>query len=254
MNITEIFVTFDIFHFDISSKFLRFVQLSKIHFIFTAFDVSQFDISGKEIRDEQLINRLEKNVINCGVGGQGANTALNILNNNVFENLIPENSKVKHCFYTLIKDHIYRNFRCEGHCIDSFIYENDKYIRVKQPYGIFKNIFARCYIFKKVFLPLIDEHNEDFYEDYLLETLRKINDILQEKYNADLTLIIWPGDPEKYSENFINKLKQIKLGVLFVPENFLLYDLGYKVKNDGHPTLKANEVIAENLYNYITIN
>ena len=193
----------------------------------------------------------EKNVINCGVGGQGTNTALNILNNNLFENLIPENSKVKHCFYTLIKDHMYRNFRCEGHCIDSFIYENGKFVRVRQPYGIFKSIFARCYIFKKVFLPLIDKHNEDFYEDYLLSLLKKIDSILKEKYDSKLTLIIWPGEPEKYSKEFINKLKKIELDVIFIPENFLLYDLEYRIKNDGHPTLKANEAIAENLYNYI---
>lgn len=193
----------------------------------------------------------DKNVINCGVGGQGTNTALNILNNNVFEKLIPENSKVKHCFYTLIKDHIYRNFRYEGYCIDSYLYENGKYTRVKQPYGIFKYIFARSYIFRKIWLPLIDEHNEDFYEDYLLKILRKMSDILKEKYDANLTLIVWPGDPGEYRKEFLDKLKNIKLDIIFVPDSFISYDLGYRVKDDGHPSAKANKEIAEKLYNYL---
>lgn len=193
----------------------------------------------------------EKNVINCGVGGQATNTALNILNNDVFENLIPEKSKVKHCFYTLIKDHIYRNFRYEGYCIDSYLYKDNKYTKVKQPYGIFKSLFARCYIFRKVFLPWIDEHNEDFYEDYLLETLKEINGILKEKYNSKLTLIVWPGDPGEYREVFLDKLKKVSLDIIFVPDSFLSYDLGYRVKEDGHPTAQANNIIAEKIYDYL---
>lgn len=191
----------------------------------------------------------KKNVVNCSVSGQSTNTALNILNNYTFEKLIQKNSKIKHCFYFLIKDHIYRNFRYEDNaaCIDGYLYKDNKWY-IPTALGKIKYIFARSYIFRKVFLPVIDGYFEQYYEDYMIKSLEEINTMVERKYNSKLTIVVWT---EFLSESFVNKLKKTELDLIFLLEYFNSEEDGYKIKHDGHPTAKANEEIAEILYNHI---
>lgn len=191
----------------------------------------------------------EKNIINCGFSGCGTNTALNILNSNLFRYFIPKNSKVKHSFYTLIEDHIYRNFRYEhySYCIDGYLYRNKKFY-IPTTIGKVKYVFARSYIFRKVFVSTLDNCFQEYYELYMINSLKTINKIMEKRYNSKFTVIVYPG---RYSENFIKKLQETNLDLIFLPRYFNSEENGYIIKYDGHPTPKANEEIAEILYNHI---
>lgn len=188
-----------------------------------------------------------KNIINCGIGGQSTNTSLNILNSDVLSSLTKTNSNNKHFFYILILDQIYRNFRINVPS-DLKIYKNGKITDNKQPYGVLKKTLIKSYIFRKIFLPIIDDCNKEYYENYMVESLEEMNKIVQEKYNSKLTILVWPND---YGERFINKLKRTSLDLIFLPEYFNSEEEGYKIKHDGHPTAKANEEIAKMLYEHI---
>ena len=166
---------------------------------------------------------------------------------NPFE--IQETAKVKRFFYFLIRDHIYRNFRyeCQSQTIDGYLYKNNKRY-VPTVIGKIKYIFARSYIFRKVFVPVIDEVFREYYEDYMIESLKEMNKITEEKYNSKLTIVVWP---DSYGEKFIRKLKEANLDLIFLSEEFNSEEKGYKIKNEGHPTAKANKEVAEILYNHI---
>jgi len=185
------------------------------------------------------------NVINCGIPGHSINTSKYILNNDLVYDLCP-NKKINHFFYFLIYDHIPRNFRILDPS-DNMLYENGKYSRVKQPLGIFKIIFAKSYIFNKIFLPVIEQHNTLFYEEYMIESFESINKIIEDKYSSKLTIIIWP----EFDQAFIDKLNNKNFDVIVLPEYFNSETSGCKIPNDGHPTAKANKEIAQILYNHI---
>lgn len=189
----------------------------------------------------------KNNVINAGVPGKGTNAILNILNNASFQPFIKHDSKIIHCFYLLIGDHIWRNFRIESDCLDNLLVVNNKMEHVKQPFGIFKIIFARSYVFKKLFLPIIEKHNKHFYENYLIKSLETINQIICKKYNSELTVIIWSG----LNQEFINRLKKCRLDIIFLPDYLNSEEEGYIIPYDGHPSAQANEKIANMLYEHI---
>lgn len=193
------------------------------------------------------IYNFEKNVINCGVKAKSINTALGILDNGVFLPLMNKNSKIECFFYSLIKDQIYRNFRAYNPS-DIKNYNGKTWNINKQPYGLIKSLFARSRIFIKLILPVIDDINKEYYEDYMIKSLKEMNKIIEEKYNSKLTVIVWPDD---YGERFIKELKETKLDLIFLPEYFNSEEKGYKIKYDKHPTAKANEEIAKMLYNHI---
>ena len=190
----------------------------------------------------------EKNIINCAVSGKSTNTVFSVLNNEMFLPLIKnEKSKIKHFFYFVMRDHIARNFRITNPS-DIEIYKNQKWY-IPTIIGKIKYIFARSYIFRKVLVPVIDECFKQYYEDYMIKSLKEINRIVEEKYNSKLAVIIW--EKEWYREYFIKKLKETKLDLIFLPEYFVFEEEGYRIKNDGHPTAKANKEVAEILYNHI---
>ena len=206
-------------------------------------------LNGDEILSYEFskLYNFEKNVINCGVQGTSSNTSLSILNNEIFLPLIKnEDSKIKHFFYSLMEDHIYRNFRIGS---SDTKYCKDKKWYVPTTMGKIKYIFARSYIFRKVFVPIIDEYFIKYYEDYMIKSLEEMNKIIEKKYSSKLTIIVW--EKEKYDDYFINKLKNTNLDLIFLDEKFNSEDEGYRIKNDGHPTAKANKEIAEILYNHI---
>lgn len=190
----------------------------------------------------------KSNVLNCGVAGQGTTTALNILNNDIVRKFVKKDSSYSHFFYYFVDDHIIRNFEIESNaaCIDSCQYLDGHWIRNKQPYGKIKLIFAKSYVFKKFILPLIDKHSRLFYEDYLIEDLKKMDAVVREKYNSKLTIVIWP-----VFGPYIYKILNSGLDVVVIPNYFLSDDLDYRIKYDGHPSAKANKEIAEILYNHI---
>lgn len=192
---------------------------------------------------------LKKNVLNCGIRGHASNTALNILNNGIFKKFTNVDSKIKHCFYALIYDHIYRNFRilCNEPS-DCYILKNRKYVIVQKRVKL-KYFFARSYMFRKIFLPIIEENNKQYYKDYLLDSLKEMNKIVKEKYDSKLTIIVWLG-PE-FDDEFIKQLEETDLDLVFLDEKVFSEEKGYKIKHDGHPTAKANKEIAKILYEHI---
>ena len=194
----------------------------------------------------ELFN-FEKNIINCGVSANSYNTILNIINNERFIFLMNNSSKIKHCFCNLINDHIYRNFRYEGFCLDGYLYNNKKG-DIPTTIGKIKYFFNRSYIFRKVFVSIIDECFKYYYENYTIKKLEEINKIVENKYGSKLTIVVWPDD---YNELFIKKLKLTKLDLIFLPNKFNSANEGYKIKNDMHPTIKANKEVAKILYEHI---
>ena len=196
------------------------------------------------------INGFNNNILNCGYPGLSTTTAVNILENDIIDTFI-KNSQIKYFFYSFIPDHIYRNFRIESNsmCIDSCKYQNNKWIRIQQPFGKFKVLFARSYIFRKVFLVRIDEYNKQFYEDYMISNLMEINKIIEEKYKSKFIIVAWPGAEQK----FIEKLKT-KLDVIVLTEYFNPREEKYSIPIDGHPSAEANKTIAKILYNHIQNN
>lgn len=196
------------------------------------------------------ISGFNNNILNCGCPGLSTTAATNILENDIIDTFI-KNSQIKHFFYSFIPDHIDRNFRIESNsmCIDSCKYQNNRWIRVQQPFGMFKVFFARSYIFRKVFLVIIDEYNKQFYEDYMISNLMEINKIIEEKYKSKFTVVAWPGAEEKFIENLKANLDVIMLSEYFNPR-----EEKYIIPIDGHPSAEANKTIAQILYNHIQNN
>ncbi|MDD5021541.1 MAG: hypothetical protein PHR82_05305 [Endomicrobiaceae bacterium] len=188
------------------------------------------------------------NVLNLGLGAKGSTTALNILNNDIINKFI-EKKPVKLFIYNLINGHSDRNFNVlEFGAKDNWALENNKWRRLKQPFGNIKIIFARSYIFKKIFSPIIEEHNRAFYDKYLLGDLKKIDKIVRVKYNSKLTIIVWPD--VFYMPDIVNELKNANIDTVILPGYFML-DEKYRIRNDRHPNAKANEEIANILMEHI---
>lgn len=191
----------------------------------------------------KLLN-FESNVLNCGVRGHGSNRALSILNSGII-NRINNNAKTEHFFYSLISDHIRRNFRVAAgdSSSDNWLYKDGKWTRVSQPFGNIKVLFAKSYIFRKIFVDLIEKKYSNFYAYYLIDSLAEIDKIIKDKYNSKLTIVVWP----EFTEKFISKLKETNMDLVFLPKDFRKYEKGYY----EHPNPKSNEEIAEILYNHI---
>ncbi|MDD3053492.1 MAG: hypothetical protein PHG84_03710 [Endomicrobiaceae bacterium] len=191
----------------------------------------------------KLLN-FESNVLNCGVRGHGTNRTLSILNSGII-NRINNNAKVEHFFYSIINDHIRRNFRVTAgdSSSDNWLYKDGKWTRVSQPFGNIKVFFAKSYIFRKIFVDLIEKKYSNFYAYYLIDSLVEIDKIIRDEYNSKLTIIVWP----EFTEKFITKLKETNIDLVFLPKDFKKYEKGYY----EHPNPKSNEEIAEILYNHI---
>jgi len=182
----------------------------------------------------------KNNILNCGLKSRSSNSALNVLKNNCIDEFT-DKKNVKHFFYSLIYDHILRNFNlfdCKAN--DNWVFENNKWKRLKQPFGNIKIIFARSYIFQKIFLPMVEKRNKIFYYNHLLEDLKRIDKIVREKYNSKLTIIVWPDCVS--DEYLFNSLQKLNFDIIVLPKYF--YDQTYRIKGDNHPNAKANEEIA----------
>ncbi len=192
----------------------------------------------------------KNNVLNCGLEGRSTNSAISVMNSGIISRFVNKNSKTEYVVYSLISDHIARNFRTftSGSSPgDNHMFKEGKWIRAAQPFGIFKIIFAKSYIFNTIFLQHIDKYNESYYEDYMIDSLKKLNEITKTKYNGKLIVMVWP-DLNKITR-FMNKLKNTDLDLIFIPKYF--EDDEYKIAEDGHPNGKANLEIAKILMAHI---
>lgn len=189
------------------------------------------------------------NVLNFGVIGKSTNFGLNILNSDLINKYL-EKSHNTHFIYSLISDQAFRNFNFNLYDRnDDWICKNSKWMRIEQPFETVQVIFAKSFIFRKVFLPLIDESNMYFYENYLLNSLKEIREIAGNKYNAGFTIIVWPS----IAIDFKTKLAIEKFDIIELPEYFEPHEEGspYRISYDEHPTAKANEEIAQILYEHL---
>ncbi len=182
-------------------------------------------------------------VLNCGVIGSGTNTILNILQSNVLDKFIEKNSAKKYFIYLAIPEHINRNFTNEflNEPSDIYVYDNNKFIKNKYPFGFFNNLFVRSYIFRKLFLNLIDNNNKMFYQEYFINSLLKINAIIENQYRSNFIVVLWNEDESMFNGYIMDALKKTKINYIILPE----FDSGYLIENDGHPNEKANKKIAE---------
>ncbi|MDD5020645.1 MAG: hypothetical protein PHR82_00735 [Endomicrobiaceae bacterium] len=200
----------------------------------------------------KLMN-FENNVLNCGMSGRSTNMVINILESDIINNFISENSKTKYFIYSLIDDHMPRNFRISCYREfpkDNWLYKNGKWKRVSQPFGILKVMFARSYIFNKIFLDFIEKHNMPYYEEYMIKSLQRIKEIAEIKYKSKLIIVL--GRCCQQNLLFLNEIKKTDLDLVFLPEAF--DSIEYKIKKDGHPSAKANEELANILISHIQNN
>lgn len=187
------------------------------------------------------------NVLNLGVIGKGINLTINILNNNVIYKYVNKETK-KYFIYSLIDSHVIRSFDFDARSInDNWIYKNNKWFETSsiQPFGYTALFFARSFIFRKIFLKIINEKNRNFHEEYLIENFKKIDNIIEKKYDAELIIIVWPCVEQKIIED----LTAAKFDLVILPR-YLMYNK-YKIKDDIHPSAQANEKIANMLYEHI---
>lgn len=187
------------------------------------------------------------NIINLGGLGNGANLAINILNNDVIYKYTEKDAN-KYFVYSLIQPNESRPFELQRYGgSDNWIYKDNKWFETSsiQPFAKIKVCFARSFIFRKIFLAVIDKCNKEFYTRYLIGSLKEINRTVEQKYNSKLTIIIWP----KVEEQIINELTNEKIDIIILPK--YLTDIQYKIPYDEHPTAKTNEEIAKILYEHI---
>lgn len=216
-------------------------------------------IHGDGLNDDETIPyyfskklNFEKFVLNASVPARSTNTAISILNSDVINKFMAK-KRINFFLYLLVKDHIYRNFRNTYSDMvgDNKIYKNKKSIEVSQSFGKIKKLFAKSYIFRRTFLILIDKYNDNFYKNYLIDSIEYMNNIIKTKYSSKLVLIVW----NEFDEDFINKLKEKCGYIIVLPRYFDENDEIYKIKGDEtHLTSKANEEISEILYNYLKEN
>lgn len=200
------------------------------------------------------LNRFDANVLNLGCGSKGSNYTLNMLNSEIIDGFIGENKKVTYFIYSLIEDHVYRNFRMANFGkggVDPWLKKGNNWIfMADHPYKKIKKIFIRSFLFRKTFLNIIDNLNIQYYRDYLLSNLQEIKEIIENRYKSKLIIMVWP---EFYGDKFIENLQNSDIELILLPEYFNSEELGYRLK-DYHPTAKANKEIAEILYNHINEN
>lgn len=192
--------------------------------------------------------KFKKNVLNCGSNGRSSNLALNIVESDIINCFVNKNSRTKYFIYYMIKDHAYRNFRISFGGGDNWLYCNGKWERVKQPFGVLKKMFAGSYIFNKVFLNFIEQHNSLYYGKYLIESLNRIKKTVETKYGGKLIIIVWPDFEDR--SLFVRELKKTDLDLIFLPEYFR-ENKKYLIENDWHPNAKSNEELAQILMNHI---
>lgn len=197
----------------------------------------------------ELMN-FKLNVLNFGVIGKGTNLAISILNNDLIYKYADKDAD-KYFVYSLIQAHASRPFdlvRYGGS--DNWIYKDNEWIKTSsmQPFARIKVFFARSFIFRKIFLVIIDESNKEFYERYLINSLKEINRTVEQKYNSKLTIIVWP----EVGETIVNELTNEKIDIIILPKYLIEHQ--YKIPYDGHPNAKANKEIAEILYQHIKNN
>lgn len=188
------------------------------------------------------------NIVNFAIGGAGTNLAFNIINSSdIINKFVKKESEIKYFIYTIIDDHIERNFRTSSFNFaeDNYKLTDDKFSRPYEPFGFLKVIFKNSYIFNKCFLHIINEKNKEFHEQYLVDTVLEMKGIVKDKYNAELIIVLWPN----VRTNIVNKLKDQRLNIIELDKKFENEE--YKIKNDGHPNAKANKEIARILFDYI---
>ena len=197
----------------------------------------------------ELFN-FKKNVINLGVPGKSTNTALNILNNNVFDELLIPQTKIKYFFYSLIEDHIIRNFS-KVYAQDYYLYKGDNFSYINAPFSKIENLFLHSYIFQKIFYHKLKKYNYQYYENYMIKSLKEMDKIIKDKYKSKLVVLLWNNNYKEYSDNFLKQIKNSQLDYIFLPDGLNIQDNMYKSTYDLHPRYKANKEIAEILYNHI---
>lgn len=207
-------------------------------------------VFGEGLNDEETLPyyfsklmNFDNNVINCGIRGHATNTALNILNGSFVEGCLKK-SRVEYFIYSLIDDHLYRNFRMSEPG-DIWLYSGGRCFEADSPFRFVKHFFKRSCLFRNVFLKIIERHNKPFYEEYLVGSLKQMDKIIREKYKSRLIIIKWRSD----SSILEKKMKDAGLQFILLP--VYCEENGYTIKNDGHPAPKANEEIARILYNKI---
>ncbi len=186
----------------------------------------------------------EYGILNCGVSGCSSNTALNIIKSDILKKFMKKNKNIKHFIYFFIPWQPIRNFTNEfssTQSSDNYIYEKGKFIKAKQPFGTYMEIFGRSYLFRKIFLNLIENKNKDFYEEYFINSLLQIRDIVKNKYNSKFTVLLWNKPRSLFNGYVIDKLIKTDIDYISLPE----FGAEYVIPNDGHPNEKANREIAK---------
>jgi len=127
-----------------------------------------------------------------------------------------------------------RNFQYIGN-ID-WIYRDGKYIEPKQPYGNILKYFSKSYVFYYVCLDLFNRFNQKFYDDYLIQSLYKMKDIIEHKYKSHFLILVYDD---------IYKELDDKFDVIYIKKFKTISD------KDIHPSSQANKIIADKIFEHL---
>lgn len=217
------------------------------------------------------------NVYNFGFSNYGPHQMLAILENDIEKKSLI-NNKVKYVFYTAILDHINRaasalkpkyvlNDENKLVFIENYQIETKK----KSSSEIFLEHLANHsksqivnVIISKIYpetQPIYQINDRD--RELFLQIVKKSQDLVNKKYHAKFTVILWDlikDDDNLIAENEYN-LKYVtdgfkKLGINYILISDILSDYKedskkYTISGNGHPSALANEKIADYLIKYI---
>lgn len=218
------------------------------------------------------------NVYNFGFSNYGAHQMLAILENDIEKKSII-NNKVKYVFYQAILDHVNRAVSA----LESKYILNDKnqlvfiknylaqieekssanrfldHLENHSKSKIINTIISQLYPGNNISNRKINDHHRDLF----LQIVKKSKDLVEKKYNAKFTVILWDlvkdnnklvAEDEYNLKYIVNGFKHLGINYILISDILSDYRKDsekYTINGDGHPSALADEKIADYLVKYI---
>lgn len=178
-------------------------------------------------------------VINAGYSGTGTNVAYTILESKKIQNLL--STSRNYIIYGFIEDHIFRNW-AGTHQNFGFKLKNGNLI--KKPIDKDANLIFSNTLIRKL-------HKKEAM-NLTLKLMIEMDSIAKKYYKAKFLIFFYPGFNKAILEFMKNEL--LKNNITYL-ESQINYCKGeYLIKNEYHPTAKANQEYANEIYKYISSN
>ena len=183
-------------------------------------------------------------VYNFGIKGKSINAALSVINNNLIDVTV-SGKNVEHVFFLMIHDTFYRPFRFAS-ASDAAIFNDGKIFYQKQPLGFFKMLMSSSALYNRFVAPVINTRSRNFYYATVLGKIKAMQELVQDKYGAKFTVILWYFNPSVKS--FFEKNN---IDFVFVENAFKQLCRGWSNPYTKHPFPQAHQAVARALFEHI---